>query len=141
LPPALAARFTTSEQSVLYIVGAEHRHHGFCDRSIGEIAARAGVSVRRCQTALRYARRLGLIDIEERRLAPTRNDTNIVTIIDSGWLLWLSRGPKKSGCKKTHRTVTDLEIDEERGQNLGHCPKIAPYTDSSDARRRDYRRK
>jgi hypothetical protein len=39
MPPALARRFTVSELAVLKIVSDEHRHHGACDRSLGQIAA------------------------------------------------------------------------------------------------------
>jgi hypothetical protein len=113
LPPALAAMLTTGEQAVLFIVAGEHRHHGFCDRSVGELAARAGVSVRLAQYALREAERRGLIRIQERPLMPCRNDTNILTVIDRAWLLWLSRGPK-SGCKTMHPTVTSLNSGKVR---------------------------
>ena len=68
MPPALAAKFTVSEQAVLKIVGDEHRHHGFCERSVP-------------------AERLGLVHVEYRPLAPCRHDTNMVTAIDAAWSL------------------------------------------------------
>jgi hypothetical protein len=40
LPPALAAGFTTGELAVLRILAEAH---GVCDRSLNELAARAGV--------------------------------------------------------------------------------------------------
>ena len=46
MPPALACRFTTGQASVMRIVADEVRLRGRCDRTMGEIAARAGVCIR-----------------------------------------------------------------------------------------------
>jgi hypothetical protein len=122
LPPALAAKFTVSEQAVLKIVGDEHRHHGFCDHSVPEIAARAGVCVRLAQMAFREAERLGLVHVEHRPLAPCRHDTNMVTAVDAEWLAWLARGPK-SGCKKIQ--PTDTRFKNSGKLRAGERPKGA----------------
>ena len=68
LPPQLACHFTTSELSVLRVIADEVRHRGFCDRSVPEIAARAGTCVTTVRNALREARVLGLVSVRERRL-------------------------------------------------------------------------
>src|SRR4051795_13475625 len=52
LPPALAARFTLAEQSVLAVVAAENRKHGDCRRTNKEIADVAGVSITTVKNAL-----------------------------------------------------------------------------------------
>ena len=92
LPPALAARFTLAEQAVLTLVAAEHRKRGDCRLTNGELADVAGVSVTTVKNALRAARALGLISVEERRLSAFRNAPNIVRITDASWRAWLRLG-------------------------------------------------
>lgn len=108
LPPALAARFTTSEAAVLRIVGDTCRDHGRCTLPIDAIAARAGVGRTTVQNALRLARRLGMVEIEERRQTGARNLPNRVTIVDREWKAWLDRGPRRpgTGFRKTSTTET-----------------------------------
>src|SRR4051795_3569228 len=92
LPPALAARFTLAEQAVLALVAAEHRKRGDCRLTNGEIADVAGVSVTTVKNALRHARALGLVAVEERRLSAFRNDSNLVRVVDLSWRAWLRLG-------------------------------------------------
>src|SRR4051794_41170055 len=67
LPPTLAARFTLAETAVLAVLAAEVLRHSRCTLTIGHIAALAGVSETTVRNALRAARGLGLLTIEERR--------------------------------------------------------------------------
>lgn len=92
MPPALASSFTTSELSVLKIVADEVAAHGTCTRTIGEIAARAGVCRTSALNALRQAVSQGLIRIEERRREGQRNLPNVITITSADWTAWLDRG-------------------------------------------------
>src|SRR5215204_3183501 len=69
LPPALASRFTTAENAVLAVVSAEVRRHGACTLTVGHIAALAGVSETTVRNAVREARALGLVQVEERRIS------------------------------------------------------------------------
>jgi hypothetical protein len=119
LPPALAARFTVSELAVLKVVGEEVKHNGFCNRSMQEIAARAGCSLRRAQTAIRAAEALGLISVRERRVSATRNDTNIIVVISSEWRTWLRLVDKGGGggFKKGRRTQFQDLGNQEKGRN------------------------
>jgi hypothetical protein len=78
MPPQLAASFTTSELAVLRIITDEVREHGQCDRTLGEIAARAGVCRATAQNALRHAARLGLLTIEERRRSGRPSLPNVI---------------------------------------------------------------
>src|SRR3712207_154013 len=80
MPPALACKFTVSELAVLRIVGDEVRQHGYCDRCVDEIAARAGVCRQMVQNAIREAARLGLLTVEERRREGRRNLPNVIRI-------------------------------------------------------------
>ncbi len=89
LPPALAARFTLAEQAVLSLVAAETTRRGDCRLAVEHMAALTGVSRSSVKNALREARRLGLMTIEERRITGFRNDTNVVRIVSPEWQAWL----------------------------------------------------
>jgi hypothetical protein len=67
MPPALAARFTVGELAVLRIVGDEVRARKVCGLHLDAIAARAGVSRSTAKNAIREAKRLGLVEVQERR--------------------------------------------------------------------------
>src|SRR5215213_2330977 len=100
LPPALAARFTLAETAVLAVIAAEVLRHSACTLTVGHIAALAGVSETTVRNALRAARGLGLLTLEERRLTAWRNAPNVVRIISREWLAWLRlRARKGGGCK------------------------------------------
>jgi hypothetical protein len=92
MPSHLAACFTTCELAVLAIVAYSG---GVFDRTIKELADRAGVGHSTVQKALRTAERLGLISIEERRVAGKKNLPNVVRIVSLEWRTWLERGGSK----------------------------------------------
>lgn len=96
LPPALAARFTISEQAVLRIVADEVRANGCCSLCIDAIAARSGTSRATVQRALREAQVLGLIVVQERRRAGQKSLTNIIRVIMQEWRTWLRLTDKGS---------------------------------------------
>src|SRR3954467_13467991 len=92
LPPAIACRFTPGEQAALAVVAAENKKHGDCRLTHKEIADVGGVSVTTVKNALRAARAIRLLGIQERRLAAFRNASNVVSIVDPPWLAWLRHG-------------------------------------------------
>lgn len=107
LPPALAARFTVAEQAVLAVLAGEVVRKGDCRLAVGHLAALAGVSPSTVRNALREARALGLLEVEERRVSAWRNDTNVVRIASPEWRTWLRlRGPG-GGCKLVNPTNTN----------------------------------
>jgi len=115
LPPALAARFTTGELSVLKVIADEVRARGMCELHVDAIAARAGVSASTTRNARRTAERLGYLSVEERRRQGQRNDTNRITIVDPSWQAWIKKGQRSEGGgfktlkptdKKIHNTQT-----------------------------------
>lgn len=113
LPAWLAARFTLAEAAVLAVIATEVRRHGVCSWTIGHIAAVAGVSETSCKRALREARALGLITIEERRLTAWRNDSNLVRIVSPEWIAWLrlgGGGQSWSGTKIVRKTEADASV-------------------------------
>ena len=96
LPPGLAARFTLAEQSVLALVAAETARRGDCRLAVPHLAAIAGVAETTVRNAIREARRLGLVTVEERRVTGFRNLPNIVRIVSPEWTAWL-RLARKGG--------------------------------------------
>ncbi len=89
LPPGLAARFTLAEQAVLALVAAETTRRKDCRLSIENMAAVTGVCRSTVKNAIREARRLGLLTVEERQITGFRHDTNVVCIISAEWLAWI----------------------------------------------------
>ena len=89
MPPAMAARFTMGEAAAIGVVVAEIAKHGRCELPIGAVAARAGVCATIVRNALRQARMLGLLHVEERRIARDRNRSNLITIASRELELWV----------------------------------------------------
>ena len=130
LPPGIAARFTLAEQAVLAVVAVEVAKRGDCRLCHDHVAAAAGVSRSTVKAALRQAKLLCLITIEERRLARFRNDTNVVCIVSREWTAWLrltrygERGavprPSGGGVKSVTRTNTPtpypVNSEDRRGR-------------------------
>lgn len=139
MPPAIAARFTLAEQSVLSLVAAETVRRKDCRLSVGGMAAIAGVSETTVRNAIREAVKLGLLTVEERRLTGWRSDTNILRVVSPEWLSWLRltrRSPKSGsglslgneqkggGCKSANPTPTDIQ---DRGKlRLAEPPQGLP---------------
>lgn len=134
LPPALAARFTPGEIAVLSVVAAEASRRGDCRLAVGHLAAVAGVSETLVRNALREARALGLVTIEERRVMAWRNDTNVVRIVSAEWAGWLKLAKGRPAAAPTPRGSTSLRngraaSGEGRG---GGCKSANPTTTVSD---------
>jgi hypothetical protein len=113
MPPEIAASCTQGEAAALAIIAYEHATKGFCDLPVGAIGAKAGVCATTVRNALRLARKLGLVKVEERRLAYDRSLPNIVTIVDRDWQAWLRfrgsklrEGQQRGGCKSAPATDT-----------------------------------
>ena len=121
LSPGLAARFSLAEQAVLALVAAETARRGDCRLAVGHIAAIVGVAETTVRNAIREARTLGMVTVEERRLTGFRNDTNIVRIVSAEWTAWLRLARKGSvlqgrGCKSAQRTPTQVPILLDSGK-------------------------
>lgn len=139
LPPGLAARFTLAEQAVLALVAAEITRRKDCRLSVENMAAVAGVCRSTVKNAIREARRLGLLTVEERAITGFRNDTNIVRIISTEWLAWLrlarrgdplpsqsgqgaSASSQGGGVKSVPSTSTEVQLLSESGKtDLSKC--------------------
>ena len=79
---------------------------GTCMLAVGAIAAMAGVSETTVRRALRQAKVLGLITVEERRLSRFRNEPNVVSIISSAQTSWLHLA--RQGCQSWQGTNTPV---------------------------------
>jgi hypothetical protein len=132
MPPALAARFTMGEAAVLAVVARTCQRMQVCILPLDAIAALAGVERTTAKNAMREARRLGLIEVRERRIPGQKSLTNVVKIIAPDWLAWLRHRPEGIGVKKS--TSTGNSFFSPRGAkvgNLGPRPsqaRVRPYT-------------
>lgn len=92
---SVAVHFTQAEVAVLAVVAVEVTKRGDCRLAVGHLAAVAGVSETTVRNALRRARELGFVTVEERRRNAGRSDTNLVRIISREWRAWLRLGPRR----------------------------------------------
>jgi hypothetical protein len=113
MPPALAARFTQAEMAAFRIVSDEVRHHGVCALHIDAIAARAGTCRTTVKNALREARRLNLVTVQERRRRGQKSLTNLVRIVSPEWMAWIRIGVRKT------TTPDNRSEAQASGQGLG----------------------
>ncbi len=97
LPPSIACKFTVGELAALRIVTDEVRERGHCDRTIAEIAARAGVCRSIVKNAIRAAASMGLLTVQERRREGQKNLPNVVRVVSREWHVWIKRGGKAAG--------------------------------------------
>lgn len=152
LPPGLAARFTLAEQAVLSLVAAETVRRKDCRLAVGHLAAITGVAETTVRNAIREARKLGLVTVEERRVTGFRNDTNVVRIVSAEWTAWLrlarSSLPtatpglplKGGGCKSAKRTPTPSSRavnSEPRNPRKGCRQAAGDLTDRASSRIRE----
>ncbi len=134
MPPSLACRFTVGELAVLRIVGDEVRQNGFCDRTVAELGARAGVSRSTAKNAIRAAAAMGFLTVQERRREGQVNLPNVIRVVSRDWLQWLERKAdrptrKSIGVKNVAPTDKDrsfrrveaepgrLDLEPTRGRN------------------------
>ena len=136
MPPAMASRFTVGELAVLRIVGDEVAQHGLCDRSLAELAARAGVCRKLAQITLRMAARDGLVAIERRPRPGRKNLSNVVRIISAEWMAWLQRG-RRSRQVQGEKIVPPRTSDSRKGLSGDQrsLPQRRPERGRSDFRR------
>lgn len=106
MPPAIACKFTSGEQAALAVIAVEVTKRNACSMAIGAIAAIAGVSESTVKRAVRQARALGFLKVQERRLSRYRNDTNIVRIISKAWLSWIELRGQGGGVQRCTSTNT-----------------------------------
>jgi hypothetical protein len=82
-------------------VAAEVARRKDCRLSIENMAAVAGVCRSTVKNAMREARQLGLLTVEERQITGFRNDTNVIRIISPEWLAWIRLARKGDAARPT----------------------------------------
>jgi hypothetical protein len=122
LPPAIAAKFTSSEQAALSLVAAETARRGDCRLSVPHMAALVGVAETTVRNAVREARQLGLLTVEERRVTGFRSDTNVVRIISSEWVAWLRLARKEEPSRYPPSSKGAADRDTLQGKRGQHGP-------------------
>jgi len=112
LPHGIRARHSEGQRAALTVVAIEVKRQGRCDLPVDEIAARAGVSRRTVQYALRDAEKDGHISVTYRPQRGRKSLPNLVHIVAPEWLAWLRfektrrqrPQPKGIGCKEVRTT-------------------------------------
>ena len=128
LPPAIASRFTLAEAAVLAVVASETVRRGDCRLCIDHIAAIAGVGRSTVKNAIRQARTLGLVTVEERAQTAWRNLSNVVRIVSKEWQAWnrLARRPSLQGGGVKSVTSTNTQGLELWGKSPAEPLKKLP---------------
>lgn len=120
MPVGLAARFSLAEQATLAVIADEVRRTGDCRLCIGAIAGKAGVCDTSVRNAIHEAKRLGLLTVEERRVAMWRNLPNVVRIVSREWCQWLDRGVRGGACKSSKGTIPQIFRRDREIIGTGH---------------------
>lgn len=129
MPDVLADKFSDGEVAALAVVAQEHQSGGLCDLAIGRIAALAGVSETTVRNALREARHLGLLSVEERPQQGRPHLTNVIRLVSREWITWINRRPaswaKGGGCRglKATQGKENNPLNPPRNPAHGTDPK------------------
>lgn len=110
LPHEIRHAYSEAERAALAVIADRCKKRGYCDASVEEIAAVAGVSRTSVQTAIRKARSktLAHIKVTVRPRPGQKHLTSVIRIICGKWLTWLGRAiglkrlsTSESGVNKT----------------------------------------
>ncbi len=115
VPAKIAGSFTPGELAALSVIGRQCQRGGVCVLPIDAVAALAGVSRSTTQNALRAARRLGLIEVKERRRRGLPSLTNVIKVISVDWSAWLKLSGQGVGFKLLSPTVSHSHSKVESG--------------------------
>jgi hypothetical protein len=123
MPDQMAERYSEALRSVAHVIAEEHLVRGQCSLPNDQIAALAGV----CRSTVRNHRKESVerreVEVIERPVRGGPNDTNIIRIIDPGWLRWLKKRAKTArgiGCKG----FNPLRPTKERDLNNSRFPNV-----------------
>jgi hypothetical protein len=94
----MAAELTPSQQAYARIIADEYARHGRCDRTLDELAARAGCCWKTAQRAQARLEELGWISVSRRKIDARMNLPNYVKVVSREWLTWIKHGaPSRIG--------------------------------------------
>ncbi len=114
MDPAIACGYTVGELAVLRIIGDEVVAKGVCDRSIDEIASRAGVCRKLARNTIRLAERNGLILVQRRPRPGRKNLTNLIRVLSAEWMAWLKHGGRSERRKFNDRRDPFVKQGEKK---------------------------
>lgn len=120
VPAKIAAAFTLAELAVLSVIARQCQQGRTCSLPIDALAALAGVSRTTVQNAQRQARRLGLLELKERRRRGLPSLTNVIKVISKEWSAWLKLSGGGIGFKNL--SPTDIYF-HSKGITLGKGAK------------------
>ncbi|MGV3553086.1 hypothetical protein [Rhizobium sp.] len=127
LPPELRYHFTEKERAALHVVAGIVLRHGYCDKSVKEIADLGGIGVSTVKTALKEAKALGLVRIQSRPRKGRNHLPSVITIISVKWRNWLqSLVAKKSATIKNSRDKQRTKSVQQPLQGALEGEKAAP---------------
>jgi hypothetical protein len=124
LPPFVASRFTPGESAALAVVSREIARKGLCTLCHKQVADLAGVGVTTVRNALRQARLLGLVRVEERRLSADRSDSNVVRVANPEWESWLRLRGRARDAGGGVKRPTPSNTQELRGRKARPGPNV-----------------
>ena len=125
LPPGLAVSFSVSHLAALRIVADEVARTGTCRLHVEEIAARAGISRRSVQYALRAAEAEGLLVAKERPRKGEPHMTNLIHVTKPEWAAWIQKGKRPGPNGKPANFNGDVQSFAPHGQGSNSEP-LAP---------------
>lgn len=108
LPPYLAARFTPAQLSVMNVLAHLLEGHTVYDATNGQLAELAGASVGAVRNALRLAKKLELIELEQLPHPDNRLIANKIRLHSKEWSDWLAR-PRR----RVRKMLLSIHIDED----------------------------
>ncbi|MGO9771957.1 MAG: hypothetical protein ACLPSW_20900 [Roseiarcus sp.] len=102
VPSKIAASFTLGEVAALSVIAREVQRQGRCALPIDAIAAMGGICRTTAQNALRQARALGLVHVQERPQPGRKHLPNLVTVASPEWRTWLKLGSDRAQKREHH---------------------------------------
>lgn len=123
VPGRLAGRFTTAQLAVLSVVGRECQKAGTCRLPMDAIAALAGTCRTTVRNALRLARALGFVTVQERRQDRARNLPHIIAVVLDEWRQWLKR-------PRAHITASHVREDSKASKSAAGSTRGMPLEGS-----------
>jgi hypothetical protein len=129
----LDSQFTLAEAAVLAVIAEQIAAREACELPLERIAAVAGVCRTTVRNALRQAKALGILYVEERRQSAWRNFPHRITVVSPEWRAWLrlrsrrqshSRDKVQGGGRKSVRptTIKIQTLPESRCGSNGFRP-------------------
>jgi predicted transcriptional regulator len=125
LPQRIAARFTLAETAALAVIAVQVVKHAACTLTIPHIAALAGVSETTVRNAIREAKAMGLVTVEERRKTAWVSYPNTVRIVSAEWATWLrltgakARIPRLQEITKPSESRATISVSKAAGRAGG----------------------